>query len=67
MEVGEKNQVNFEILSGVKEGQLILKPEFSGPPRQGMMQFGGDGDGGGDGENSEVNPAKKATPVLSNP
>lgn len=51
VEVGDKNQVNYEILSGVKEGQLILKPEFSGPARQGMMSFGdGDGDGAGEGE-----------------
>lgn len=30
-----------EILSGVKEGEKVVKPKYSGPERQGMMRVGG--------------------------
>jgi hypothetical protein len=31
-----------EILSGLKEGQKVVKPDYKGPSRKGAMQFGPD-------------------------
>ncbi len=40
--VGSASGANVEILSGVKEGDVVQKPKFTGPKRQGMMQMGRD-------------------------
>lgn len=48
VEIGASSARSMEILSGVKEGTIVDKPEFSGPSRKGMMQFGPD-----DGETSD--------------
>ncbi|MCU0317051.1 MAG: efflux RND transporter periplasmic adaptor subunit [Fimbriimonadaceae bacterium] len=34
----------IEIKAGVEEGTVVEKPPFTGPARQGMVQFGGGGD-----------------------
>lgn len=37
-----------EILEGLSGGEKLVKPDFTGPDRRGMMEFSsGDGDGGG--------------------
>lgn len=41
---GVQNTSFVEVLSGIKEGETIVRPEYKGPPRQGMMQFGGGSD-----------------------
>ncbi|MHB8636969.1 MAG: efflux RND transporter periplasmic adaptor subunit [Fimbriimonadaceae bacterium] len=38
---GLKTATNIEIKSGVKEGEKLLRPDYSGPKRQGAMQMGG--------------------------
>ncbi len=43
--IGVRSSADVEIKSGLKEGETIVKPEYKGPPRKGMMG-GGDGDGG---------------------
>jgi len=40
--VGASSGAFIEIVSGVKEGTRLVKPEFKGPSRKGMMQFGPD-------------------------
>jgi HlyD family secretion protein len=45
VEVGDESATSIEIVSGVKEGQQVLKPEFTGPARKGMMEFGPDDEG----------------------
>lgn len=45
--VGVTSNSRYEILSGVKAGDNVVKPTFSGPPRKGFMQMGPD-DGGDD-------------------
>jgi HlyD family secretion protein len=40
--VGAMSATMYEVTSGLKEGDTIQKPPFSGPDRQGMMQAGGD-------------------------
>ncbi|MFM9873627.1 MAG: efflux RND transporter periplasmic adaptor subunit [Fimbriimonadaceae bacterium] len=44
IKVGIKDLAYAEILSGLKEGDEVVKPPFNGPQRKGMMQFGPDGD-----------------------
>jgi HlyD family secretion protein len=44
IQVGAMSVAYVEVLSGVEEGEAIVKPEYSGPPRQGMMG-GGPGEG----------------------
>ncbi len=44
---GAETGSNIEIISGISEGTKVQKPAFNGPERKGMMQAGGDGDGGG--------------------
>ena len=45
IKVGVASNSRYEILSGVKAGDTLVKPTFSGPPRKGFMQMGPD-DGG---------------------
>lgn len=42
VEVGDKTGAFVEVVSGVKEGDKIALPEFTGPKRKGFMQFGPD-------------------------
>lgn len=42
--VGASSGANVEILEGVDEGDKVARPPFTGPQRQGFMQFGGDED-----------------------
>jgi HlyD family secretion protein len=47
IKVGVTSTSRYEVLGGVKAGDQIVKPTFSGPPRKGFMQMGPD-DGGDD-------------------
>ncbi|MBX3112765.1 MAG: efflux RND transporter periplasmic adaptor subunit [Fimbriimonadaceae bacterium] len=40
--VGLRTSTHFEIKSGLKEGETVVKPEYKGPKRQGMMGPGND-------------------------
>jgi HlyD family secretion protein len=40
IEVGIKDLAFAQIISGLKEGDEVVKPPFNGPQRKGMMQFG---------------------------
>lgn len=40
--LGLKTATNIEIKSGVKEGEKLLRPDYSGPKRQGAMMTGSD-------------------------
>lgn len=40
--LGASSGAYVEVVSGVKEGTKLVKPEFKGPSRKGMMQFGPD-------------------------
>jgi HlyD family secretion protein len=52
--VGDSSATSIEILSGVKEGESVHKPEYTGPPRKGMMEFGPDDETSSeDGESAE--------------
>jgi len=42
VKTGSSTGSEVEILAGITEGAIIEKPMFSGPPRQGFMQGGGD-------------------------
>ena len=42
VKAGQKTAAMVQILSGVTAGQKLAKPEFTGPPRQGMMGMGAD-------------------------
>jgi HlyD family secretion protein len=42
VKVGDSTGAYTEILSGVKEGQKLVKPDYTGPDRKGVMQFGPD-------------------------
>ena len=48
IKVGVISNSRYEVLSGVKAGDSVVKPTFSGPPRKGFMQVGRDDDGGDD-------------------
>ncbi|MEX2243443.1 MAG: efflux RND transporter periplasmic adaptor subunit [Fimbriimonadaceae bacterium] len=50
--IGDSSATSIEITSGVKEGEVVQKPDYAGPTRKGMMEFGPD-DGGGEGEGEE--------------
>lgn len=41
--LGLTNGTFTEVKTGATEGQTLQRPKFTGPPMQGMMQFGGDG------------------------
>jgi HlyD family secretion protein len=53
VEIGDTSATSIEITSGVKEGEVVQKPDYSGPTRKGMMEFGPDDEGGGEGEGEE--------------
>jgi hypothetical protein len=36
-----------EIIDGLKEGDKVVRPAYTGPPRAGFMQFGPDEEGDG--------------------
>lgn len=40
VKVGAESGAQYEITEGVKEGDKLVQPAFSGPPRQGMMMMG---------------------------
>ncbi len=40
--LGQRSDTFYEVVSGVTEGQVVVKPPFSGPERKGMMSFGPD-------------------------
>ncbi|MEI7577558.1 MAG: efflux RND transporter periplasmic adaptor subunit [Armatimonadota bacterium] len=46
IKVGVISNSRYEILSGVKAGDNVVKPAFSGPARKGFMSMGPDDDGG---------------------
>lgn len=46
IKVGVISNSRYEILSGVKVGDNLVKPAFSGPARKGFMSMGPDDDGG---------------------
>jgi len=50
VEIGDSSATSMEITSGVKEGEVVQKPDYAGPTRKGMMEFGPDDEGGGEGE-----------------
>lgn len=54
--IGDTSATMMEILSGVKEGTKVVRPEYTGPDRKGMMEFGDDSsssdEGSGSGEGS---------------
>jgi HlyD family secretion protein len=46
LKVGLISTSRMEILEGVKKGDKVIKPEFTGPARKGFMQMGPDDDSG---------------------
>jgi HlyD family secretion protein len=44
--VGASSGTMIEITEGLKEGERVARPEYTGPPRQGFMQFGPDDEEG---------------------
>lgn len=51
VQVGLSTGSRIEILSGLKEGDVVARPKYTGPERKGMMQMGADdGDSGGSDE-----------------
>jgi HlyD family secretion protein len=42
VKLGAESGTFYEITSGVKGGEFLVKPPFTGPKRSGMMQFGPD-------------------------
>jgi HlyD family secretion protein len=57
--IGDSSATAMEILSGVKEGTTVVKPEFTGPSRKGMMEFGPDEESGGGEEGGSSEPASE--------
>jgi hypothetical protein len=53
LKVGLVTASRVEILSGVKAGDKVVKPDFSGPKRKGFMQMGPDD------ESNDTNGEKK--------
>ncbi len=47
IKVGLVTSSKLEILSGLKAGDKVVKPEFKGPSRKGFMQMGPDNDSSG--------------------
>lgn len=50
--IGIKDLAFAEVISGLKDGDQIVKPPFTGPERKGMMQFGPGDDEEAEGEES---------------
>lgn len=44
LKVGIVSSSRIEILDGLKEGDMVVKPEYKGPSRKGFMQMGPDDD-----------------------
>ncbi len=44
IKVGAESGVQYEVIDGIKEGDKLVRPKFSGPDRKGMMMMGADGD-----------------------
>ncbi len=42
VKVGAQSGTKYEILSGLKEGEIVQKPSYDGPERKGMMSMGKD-------------------------
>ncbi len=59
VEVGEASATAMEIISGIKEGQKVQKPDYTGPDRKGMMQFGPDDEEPNDESAAEKKPEEK--------
>ena len=57
IKVGLVTSGKLEIISGLKVGDKVVKPEFKGPSRKGFMQMGPDDDGSG--ENNEASNKSK--------
>ena len=51
--VGATSATDMEILSGVKDGDVVQKPEYTGPDRKGMMSFGSDDSNSSDSGSSD--------------
>ena len=51
--VGDSSATAYEMLSGVKEGDEVSKPDYTGPDRKGMMEFGPDDETAGDESGSQ--------------
>jgi HlyD family secretion protein len=45
IKVGVISNSRYEVLSGVKAGDSVVKPTFSGPPRKGFMSMGPEDEG----------------------
>jgi HlyD family secretion protein len=45
IKIGAASGTKYEVISGVKEGDELQKPEYKGPERKGMMQMGPDDEG----------------------
>jgi HlyD family secretion protein len=58
IKVGLVTSSKIEILSGIKIGDKVIKPEFKGPSRKGFMQMGPDDDSSGD-NNEASNKSKE--------
>jgi HlyD family secretion protein len=43
VKLGSSSGSEVEVISGIKEGDVLVKPAYSGPARKGAMQFGNDG------------------------
>lgn len=43
--VGAASGASIEVLEGLKEGDSVVRPDYTGPKRQGFMQFGDDDQG----------------------
>ncbi len=42
VKVGAEGGAQYEILEGLKEGDKLVHPQYTGPERKGMMQMGPD-------------------------
>ena len=51
LKVGIISSSRIEILEGLKEGDMVVKPEYKGPSRKGFMQMGPDDDSSGESNN----------------
>ncbi len=61
VKVGIKDLAYAEILSGVKDGDQVVKPPYTGPQRKGMMQFGPGDEEEPEGEGSPSSSSSEST------